>query len=337
MNPRPVPTVAAPVILAALVLGAFSSAQASLIVYEGFDYGASSSPLGGLGNTTEIGLQGTWTNNGTAGTTSEYQSSGLTFSDLSVRGGLAQMNGVIAGAVDRTAAAFRQINVPAQTGTLWGSYLFRKNSDLATRSVATLLQGDAASVTDNTAYFSLANNEFNQSVGGVRISASVGGNAALATGPDPLLSTTYLFVFKLENIGAASGSTQTATAWMLSEAQYDNFKVGGLDEAEINGAATGSLATNVTERVTLTTAAGLASPGTFDTTDFLRFYNFSGNELITQFDEIKFSNGNLNEAVVGIPEPSALLAVVSGMGTLLGIRRLRPRFASEFSEAGEAM
>jgi hypothetical protein len=325
MNPRPITPLAVPVILATLALGGFSSAHASLIVYEGFDYGPLSSLLGGLGNTTEIGLQGAWTSNGTGQTTVEYIASGLTFSDLSVTGGLAQLNGVIPVAGDRTAAAFRQLNVPDQSGTLWGSYLFRKNSDAVPRSVAALLQGNVANMTDNTAYFSLANNEFNQTVGGVRVSALVGGNMALANGEIPLLGTTYLFVFKLENIGAPSGSTQTASAWMLSEAQYDNFKLDGLDESELNGATLGSLATDVMERVSLTTTSGLASPGTFDASDFIRFFNFSGGELITQFDEVKFSNASLNEAVVGIPEPSAVLAMLGGMGMLIGIQRSRPK------------
>jgi hypothetical protein len=175
-----------PAIVAALVVGAMSTStsQASVIVYEGFDYGAVSSLLGGLGNTTEIGLQGTWTSNGTVGTaTANYEPAGLSFSDLFVTGGLAQMNG-LAATGDRTAAAGRRLNVPTQSGTLWGSYLFQKVSDATTRSVVSLLQGNAINVTDNTAYFSLANNEFNQNVGGVRVSASVTGvgGTAIATG-----------------------------------------------------------------------------------------------------------------------------------------------------------
>lgn len=325
MNPV-IPPVAISTVLAALSLGIVSSSRAAVIVYEGFDYGGSASLLGGLGNTTEIGLQGTWTSNGTVATaTANYVPLGLTFSDLFVTGGLAQMNG-LAATGDRTAAAGRRLNVAAQTGTLWGSYLFQKVSDLQMRSVASLLQGNIVNATDNTAYFSLAHNEFNQNVGGVRVSASVagvGGTAIAAGGVVPTLGTTYLYVFKMENVGAASGSTQTATAWMLSAEQYDNFKAGGLDEAELNAAAMGSLSTDVMERATFTTNGGLPAPGTFDDTDFIRLFNFSGGELITQFDEIKFSNSSINEAVIGIPEPSALLGMVGGLGMLLGIRRSR--------------
>jgi hypothetical protein len=314
-----------PVVLAAISLGEFSSARAALIVYEGFDYGATPALLPGLGNTTEIGLQGTWTNNGTAGTTVDYLPGGLSFSDLAVTGGMAQMN-AIAASGDRTAAVGRQMNVLAQNGTLWGSYLFRKVTDVATRSVGALLQGNTANMSDNTAYFSLAHNEFNQNVGGVRISAANGGNTAVATGGVvPSLDTTYLFVFRLDNIGAPTGSTQSATAWMLSETQFDNFKAGGLDDAELNGASIGLLDTEVMERVTLTTASGLTTPGTFDGTDFLRLFNFSGGNLVTQFDEIKFSNSNLNETVTTVPEPSSVLALIGGMGMLLGIRRLRSK------------
>jgi hypothetical protein len=113
---------------------------------------------------------------------------------------------------------------------------------------------------------------------------------------------------------------------MLSAEQYDNFKLGGLDETELNAAAMGSLATNVMERATFTTTGGgLPSPGTFDNTDFLRLFNFGGAEIISQFDEIKFSNSSLNEAVIGVPEPSALLGMVGGIGMLVGLRRPRSR------------
>jgi hypothetical protein len=311
-------------IFACIALGGFCESRGSVIVYEGFDYGATESNLGGLGNTTELGLQGTWVNNGGAGTTTQYMPSGLTFSDLLVSGGLAQINAIGAGTGDRTAGAARQIAVDAQTGTLWGSYLFNPISDAAARSVSSLLHGNAANITDNTAYFSLANNEFNVGVGGVRISNSAGGGAAAATGGVTLtLNTTYLYLFKLENIGAAGGTPQSATMWMLNEAQFDNFKSGGLDEAELNSAAIGAGATGVMQRATRTTA-GLAAPGTFDGTDFLRFFNFSGGELITQFDEIRFANGSLAE-VAPVPEPSTFVAIASGIGVLLGLQRTRRR------------
>jgi hypothetical protein len=329
MTPSPRP-LALPVIIASvLCFGVISNSYGAVIVYEGFDYGAAPSLLGGLGNTTEIGLQGNWTSNGTVATaTANYVPTGLTFSDLFVSGGLAQMNGLAASG-DRTAAAWRQLNVDSQSGTLWGSYLFNRVSDVTTRSVASLLQGNANNITDNTGYFSLANNEFNQNVGGVRVSASVtgiGGAAnAAAGGVIPALGTTYLYVFKLENIGEPSGSSQTATFWMLSAEQYDNFKLGGLDEAELNAAAMGSLATDVMERATFTTNGGLPTPGTFDSSDFIRLFNFAGAELITQFDEIKFSNSSINEAVIGIPEPSAMVGLAGALGMLLGVRRSRVR------------
>ena len=134
--------------------------------------------------------------------TANYVSTGLTFSDLFVSGGLAQMNG-LAATGDRTAAAGRRLNVAVQTGTLWGSYLFQKVSDIQMRSVGSLLQGNIINATDNTAYFSLAHNEFNTNVGGVRVSASVtniGGTATAAGGVVPTLGTTYLYVFKLSLI-----------------------------------------------------------------------------------------------------------------------------------------
>jgi hypothetical protein len=79
------------------------------------------------------------------------------------------------------------------------------------------------------------------------------------------------------------------------------------------------------QRATFTPAAGLAAPGTFDDTDFLRFFNFNGGELITQFDEVRFANGSLAETAPSIPEPSALLAITGGAGVLLGMKRSRTR------------
>jgi hypothetical protein len=98
-----------------------------------------------------------------------------------------------------------------------------------------------------------------------------------------------------------------------------------LAETEFIAALIGSLSTDVMERATFTTNGALASPGTFDNTGFLRLFNFGGAELITQFDEFKFPNSSVNEAVIGIPEPSAMLGIVGGLGMLFGIRRSRSK------------
>ena len=48
---------------------------------------------------------------------------------------------------------------------------------------------------------------------------------------------TYLQVFKYVNTG---GTFYTATEWLLTEAQFAGFKVGGLAESELDAAGIGS-------------------------------------------------------------------------------------------------
>jgi hypothetical protein len=98
-------------ILALLMLGMSSASRGELLLYEGFDYGATDGNITGKGG-SELGLTGTWSNN-----EGSYEAAGLTFSDLVVAGGLVKQAGGMQ-------LAARQLAINP-TGALYGSFLFR--------------------------------------------------------------------------------------------------------------------------------------------------------------------------------------------------------------------
>jgi hypothetical protein len=124
------------------------------VVYDGFNYGGTNGTLSGKGGGGELGLAGSWLNNGEAGT-SNYLAAGLTFSDLPVFGGMAELvnsTGNITGTV-------RSLGVDA-AGTLWGSYLFRTVVDTSStgNSLSALLMGPAQTMNDQTSSFDIEAN-----------------------------------------------------------------------------------------------------------------------------------------------------------------------------------
>ena len=101
-----------------------SGSRASLILYEGFDYGATSGSINGKGGAgTEIGFVPTdvWTNTTTSGGAGNYQASGLSLSHLAVVGGCASNASPNA---NQKNDCQRKYNV-TRTGTVYGSFLWK--------------------------------------------------------------------------------------------------------------------------------------------------------------------------------------------------------------------
>jgi hypothetical protein len=283
-----------PVALLGLILAA-APTRAAMLVYEGFSYSsqADNSTLNGSGG---AGLSGTWTGSGT------YRTSGLSFSDLPVSSGsgCAEVNAP-AGLI----AASRQINVN-HTGTLWGSFLFQSISALdGTSKVADLYVRKNATATDYDANvnFGVAPKRYGASTCDIRVGGYTNPPSISPNSGGTALSqnTTYLILYKVANLIAPGGAaaSQTISSWMLSAAQYDNFKSGGLTEAELNAANQGSGSANVMQRTTLTAT----QKASFSSSDHLQFLAYEGG--VYQYDEVRISNGSLNEAATLIPVPAA--------------------------------
>ena len=276
------------VALAVLALAVSTTARAGVIVYEGFNYAGQSdnAALSGTAFNGGTGLGGNWTGPG------KYNTSGLTFSDLAVAGGCARFSGV-SGA--NAYIAYRPLNVN-KTGTIWGSCLFNSVSavDGSTR-LADLIVTKSASGTDydGNTNFGVAPKRYAGLEGDIRLGGNTNPPSTLSNsgGTAVTQGATYLVLFKVDNVIASGGaaSSQTITSWILSAAQYDNFKSGGLTDAELNAASQGSGAANVMQKTTLTAT----QKASFSVNDFLGLEAY--NDIDYKIDEIRFSDASLAE------------------------------------------
>jgi hypothetical protein len=291
-----------PAAVAVLVAG---SAQASVHVYEGFDYPAQSDSamLDGGAFNGGSGLSGNWSGTGTY----IYRSAGLTFSDLAVSpgSGCAEVIGV--------SHAFRKLDVDL-TGMLWGSFLFVPiaSSSMTGVHVADLYVTKSTAFSDNdiNTEFGVAPKRYGAPEGDVRL----GGNSSPPStannfgGTGLAVGTTYLVLYKVENLIARGGEaqSQTITAWLLSAEQFDNFKSGGLSEEALNAADQGIDSANVMQRTTLTATQKAA----FSANDYLHFLSYNDAQGDYMYDEIRVSGTSLADVVplIGAPTDLALSA-----------------------------
>ena len=285
--------VKAPRLLAALsglALAVSPAAQASLIVYEGFNYigQADNAALNAAAFAGGTGLSGNWQGAG------KYRSAGLTFSDLAVAGGCAEnVNSEI---------YYRQLSV-SKTGTLWGSFLFKSVGTVdTTTTLLSYVVNSQAGGNDwqSTTKFGVTPKKYQGTTSDIRLGGTGTNPTAFGNvgGTAVTQGTTYLVLFKVENLIATGGATasQTITSWILSAAQYDNFKSGGLTEAELNAASQGGAATNVMQKTTLTAT----QKATFSVSDFLCIQSNNTGDFMN--DEFRFSDAGLSEvAPAGTP------------------------------------
>ena len=259
------------------------TAQASTLVYEGFNYAGQSdntavnSPAFNGG----VGLSDGWAGIG------RYRTTGLTFSDLPVAGGSVENA--------NSEIFYRKLSV-SQTGTIWGSFLFKS---LGAVDTSTTLSDFVVSKKANgndwqpETSFGIAPKRYQGLTGDIRLGGStptptpsnnIGGTAVVQ-------GVTYLVLFKVENLIASGGTatSQTITSWILTAEQYDSFKGGGLTEAELDLASQGNGAANVMQRTVLTTSQSAS----FSANDYITIQsNNAGNYV---HDEIRFSNASLAE------------------------------------------
>ena len=287
-----------------LVMALSMTAQASTLVYESFNY------LGQVDNTAisspafngGVGLSDGWSGSG------KYRTNGLSFSDFPVAGGSVEnINSEI---------FYRKLSV-SQTGTIWGSFLFKSLSVVDTSTtLSDFVISKKANGSDWQIETSLgiAPKRYQGLTGDIRLGGStptptpsnnVGGTAVVQ-------GVTYLVLFKVENLVASGGTatSQTITSWILSAEQYDSFKGGGLTEAELNSASQGNGAGNVMQRTTLTASQSAS----FSANDYVTIQSNNVGNFV--HDEIRFSNASLAEvAPSGAPSAEVL---AFGPGATIG-------------------
>jgi hypothetical protein len=293
-----------------LLTALISSLHASILVDEGFNFGSTDTNLQGLSGGGSIGVSaGGWTgtNGSTSSAVSQYLASGLSMGDMTVVGGMAQET--ITNSGQSAGAAIRLTTASNYTGTLYGSYLFNDQSigsSAAAPSVTSLLINTNPSSGDSSSPYDLASKDYNATNGGVRLGTSPQSNNLL-TGTAITLNTTYLMAFQITGLGTTN---QSITSWILNTNNFTTAEASGFTTAALN-------ANNLQTGFVTNTAAN----GFFSSNSYLKLFAYTGNtsSVVAGFDELKFSDTSLNEAILGVPEPSSIAYLLGGLGLLLAV------------------
>jgi hypothetical protein len=311
---------------AALFLGPVLTSNAALLVYEGFQYGASNVSMNGL-TSSALGVTGNYTSlsgspNGSATFVTNYQATGLTFSAnfLTTAGGAMSIGTNSAGssANNVSGAVGVALDVSSVTGTLYSSYLVNMTFPTTTTgSYATRLNTTA---TGGGANSNFGSNPYASGSPNGKAASSYDSGATTYSGANVLAAnTTYLSINKFTNAGTAIGAGGgTSTAWFLTSANYDLWISTGLGlEANLD--------TYATIKISDTNAA--AGTFNFDNTKFLQFATFSGNSgtsttsQAARFDEVRWGTELGDVALV--PETAPGVLGLGAAGFLAVLRRRR--------------
>ena len=308
--------------------------QAETILYEPFDYGPVADILAGKSGATEVGLAGTWNAGRKVGDDGAYDPVSLAFGNLQTtggKGGLTPGGNVIERALGTTGS-----------GTLYFGFLTRFDKE------GDPLHDDTESGILISEDWDLENNAYHQrsdwamqlrkwrggGLGHIDVDGDRTSGSVVLEGTPIESNTTYLALYQLDNVAPTDdppASLQTLTGWILTEAQYANFKPGGLTTDELNAATLGPGATQVLQRGS---KSGTSSdhPATFgmtgDSSDpAYPAWNKGPDYLILNgtkegthyWDELRVSNLSLDEVAPAVPEPGTLIMLAGG---LLGLALL---------------
>lgn len=285
--------------LPASILTALSlPASAALVMHEAFNYTAGEALHGQTGGT---GLNGAWsaTEPGSGGFTDTIVS-GLSFGTLATSGSAVQL--ASSGGGER----FRRELGVSYAGVQYTSFLLNVVSHDTNQSEATVLIGTADTNTNSSQYL-FSGDGYWTNKGGARIS----GTSADFGGSQITLNTSFLYLFKT----TSNATDQQVDGWLLSSAQFDYFKTGGLTEAELNSAGEGSGGTDVWGRLSTSKSAALGAM------THIQLAADTGSPASSIYDELRIG-GSLDDVTPVIPEPStSLLAGLACMGLLVRRRR----------------
>ena len=296
-------------LLLAAALGA--TANGALLVREGFDnYAAATSFTAGTTATNATGLTGNYKNNN-AGTYTAT-AGGLAFSDYNTAGGNKLSAPFTGGGTSLQAQLSLSTTVPAGS-TLWSSYLVRYSTISAgpsSLSEVRIHPSDAG--TGGGARFRSMSNSAD-GVGNTFAGISYGATIVTASSPSSQLAatTTYMVISSFSNVGGSGAAT--ATQWVLTEAQYNDFRdAGSLSFANLTARTAGAGATNAFSIISDT-----ATSLTFGSGLYLQI---AGNSDQATYDEIRYAT-TLSEVVTAIPEPGSM--ALAGLGAIAFLRRRR--------------
>lgn len=305
-------------VIAALGLLPTSTGRAALLIYEGFNgYTPSTALQGQAVSANAVGLKNSYTQLGQPGVTASTVV--LPFSDLVITGGS------IVGTSSQASGVGVSIgNVGVVSGTIYSSYLFQRTTGLeATGSSQLRINDSAGGGTGNMYYFSAAQQAVaKDSPSMVSYDPTITGASTAFTEGPLAAGVTYIVVSEFTNVGTTSGN---ATMWIMTAAQFDNFKSGGFTAAELNSASLGSLSTEITARA-FENSVSLAAGKGFAENDGMQINLTAGNTGTNNFyrmDEIRWGT-TLDDVLPVIPESSAAaLLGLAGLGFLGRRRRLK--------------
>ncbi len=222
---------------AACTLGSLQHTRATLYAYDGFDYQqvAEGQTLVGVNpalrsaGSSGVGSGITGANAaGQGGTSNIYQSTGLTFGALRVRGGCGRYKNT-AGAA--SFMGYQYIGQPPEVrSTFYTSYLVRLEMEKTVNSVITLrMNASNTSGAAESFFVTFADSANTNSLVATQYGKSSAtltstGTGSLSVGP------TYLVIGRFTNVGATG--TRTATTYVLNEAQFSNHLAGNFGETE---------------------------------------------------------------------------------------------------------
>ena len=312
---------AAALAAAACVTFAAAHAQASLIVYEPYNYGlAQGTTMTGV-TTNALGLTGAYTDTNIDNSSSvndvTYNTASMSFGNLQTQGGSITSNPNGGKPIFSVGLNSSDVNAFA-SGNVYGSFVLSTNANnLGTGGAGSsyvdgLLFGTSTS-DDNSSIINISPISWGQNYGQIRVGTGTGAIAAAGTGTQLAINTPYLELFQI----SLGNSTNSASSWTLSASQFAHFQ-GNLTAANLDAAGTGTASNQITEEAF---ASGPASTNVANEIGGITNMSLFSFGSTGTYDEIRISNASLAETAP-VSEPATLgLVALGGLGLLLLKRR----------------
>lgn len=306
-------------IIASIALLPAGNTSAALLVREGFDSYATGNftPTTSVDNdpanaaTNALGLTGRFRRNSGANSNFSITSGGLAFSDYSTSAGnrLTANFSTTGSSLQSTLASTVTISAGS---TLWSSYLVRYTtiSSAAASLSEVRIHGTSGGTGGTSRFRSMGNSS--DDPGTTRAGIGYDNGNVTSSGNALVAGTTYMILSSYTNVNSTGSAT--ATQWVLTEAQYADFRDNGFDFSNLNLRAVGIGAENVFSLV-----SDNATSLSFASGNFLQI---AGNTDQAAYDEIRFAD-SLSDVVTPLPIPEPAVASLSALATLGLLRRRR--------------